>query len=150
MIRSRSADPLEQPPHLLRRLLFQEPTGDRTWSGIVLWWEGRRLLFNLVVGGAGLVTISVLGAAKAIAPAAPFLVDWQLVVLFALMANVLYTTGWLAELWLRRFLNADHPVVGPVLFRYGVIGSVCLALLPVVLAVLVTLNRLLGRPIAGW
>ena len=149
MSTSRSIRQVEQ-PQLLGRVLFQEPSRDRRWSGIVLWWEGRRLLFNCVVGGSGLITIGVLGGVKAIAPGAPFFVDWQLVVLYAVLANVLYTSGWVVELWLRRFLGADHPVVGPVLFRYGLVGSVCLSLFPMVLAVLVTFNRLLGRPIAGW
>ena len=35
------------------------------------------------------------------------------------MANVCYTGGWMAELWLRKSLGRDTETVGPALFRYG-------------------------------
>ena len=143
-------DPLEAQPRTLRRLLFQQPRRDQSTIAVLLWWEGRRLLYNLVVGLAGLVTIVILGITKPLVPAAPFFVDWQLVLLFAAMANLLYALGWLTELWLRRYLGVDHPSVGPVLFRYGLVASGALALLPIALALLVSANRILGRPIAGW
>ena len=142
--------PGEAPAPVLRRLLFQEPAHDRSTLGIVWWWEAHRLLFNLLVGGAGLVTLVVLGVLILVVPRAPFFIDWQIVLLYGVVANALYTAGWMVELWLRRFLGADHPVIGPVLFRYGLVFSLALTLMPLGLAVLLILNRLLGRPIAGW
>ena len=67
-----------------------------------------------------------------------------------LVANALYAAGWPVELWLRRFLGADHQVIGPALFRYGLVFSLALTLFPVALAALLVVNRWLGRPIAGW
>ena len=144
------ADAAEPRPRLLRRVLFQQPTEQRTCSGIVLWWEGRRLLFNALVGGAGLLTTALVGLLTVVIPHAPFFVEWRIAALYGIMANVCYTAGWVVELWLRRFLGADHRVVGPALFRYGLIASLGLTLTPVPLALLVTLNRWLGQPIPGF
>ena len=145
-----AAGPAQTRPRLLRRLLFQQPARDRSCSGIVLWWESRRLLFNALVGATGLLTLIVLGTLTVVLPRAPFYIEWRIVGLYAVIANAMYTAGWAVELWLRWFLGTDHPVVGPALFRYGLIASLGLTLFPVPFALLVTLNRWLGQPIPGW
>lgn len=111
------------------------------WA-ILGWWESRRPLFNLCVGGAGLLT---LGSATLLAHLPPhpigFLVPWGVILIYGLMANVCYTLGPLGDLLLRRVLGDRAPTIAPVLFRYGFVFSVGLTLLPIPLAVLGWLFR---------
>ena len=44
----------------LTRVLFPAPAEVRNTGGIFRWWESRRLTFNIVVGGAGLVTLAAM------------------------------------------------------------------------------------------
>ena len=114
------------------------------WA-ILGWWESRRPLFNLCVGGAGLLT---LGTATLLAHLPPrpmgFLVPWGAILVYALLANVCYTLGPVGDLLLRRVLGDRAPAIAPVLFRYGFVFSVGLTLLPIPLAVLGWLFRFFG------
>jgi hypothetical protein len=111
------------------------------WS-IVRWWETRRLLFNLCVGSAGLLS---LGLATLIGHLPPhpggFPAPWGVVLVYGVMANLCYTLGALADLTLRRALGDRAPAIGPVLFRYGFVFSLGLTLLPIPLAALGWLVR---------
>ena len=63
----------------LVQVLFPEPPLVRTPLRLLRWWESKRLTYNLVVGGAGLVTLGV----------------------FFLFPAALVSIGWLAALLLR-------------------------------------------------
>lgn len=106
------------------------------------WWESRRPVFNLCVGGAGLFTLAsvTLLAHLPPHPMGSFL-PWGPVLVYGLMANVCYTLGPLGDLLLRRALGDRAPAIAPVLFRYGFVFAVGLTLLPVPLAVLGWLFR---------
>ena len=121
----------------LTRFLFPAPA-PRSTRAIIAWWERRRLGYNLVVGGAGLVTLAVVQLLAVLPPdGSAELVDSQVLVgvaAYAVLANLCYTFGWVVEAamhlaWGDRVL----PVGGP-LFRQGVVFSVGLTLLPIVLA----------------
>jgi hypothetical protein len=106
---------------------------ERTPGGIILWWEVRRIPYNLIVGAVGLCSvmlfflfISISGKLQpgedAVEPmaliAAPFLI------------NIAYTGGWIAEL-IVGFLRRDTThAVGPFLFKLGLTFSLILAALP--------------------
>ena len=44
----------------LARLLFPVPDVRRSPSTLLAWWESRRPIYNLIVGGTGLVTLATL------------------------------------------------------------------------------------------
>ena len=44
----------------LTRLLFPLPALRRSPEMLFAWWESRRVAYNAIVGGAGLVTIAAL------------------------------------------------------------------------------------------
>lgn len=69
----------------------------RAWYQVILWWELRRIPYNLIMAGVGLLSMAVM------AVNIPFVY-----VLMAVGLNVLYTGGWLLEL-LGRALTR-HPV----------------------------------------
>lgn len=121
-------------PSALRHFLFREASDSPAALDVVRWWEGRRLRYNLIVGATGLFTLasvtlmSVIGPRHPGPPPAAFLF---VPVIYGLVANVMYTTGWVAELLvLRKLFGRKTPVVGATLFRYGLAFSVGLTLLP--------------------
>jgi hypothetical protein len=108
------------------------------WS-VIRWWESRRPIYNLAVGASGLLT---LGAVALLEPGSPFLFLGGALV-YGVMANVCYSLGPVGDLVLRRFLGDPAGAAGPALFRYGFAFSIGLTLLPIPLALLNRLVRLL-------
>lgn len=114
-----------------------------SWS-ILRWWESRRLLFNLCVGGAGLLSLGIVALLELLPPHhGGFSPPWAVVLVYGVLANLCYTLGPVSDLVLRRVLGDRAPAVGPVLFRYGFVFSLGLTLLPIPLAALGWLMRLL-------
>jgi hypothetical protein len=109
-----------------------------SWS-VIRWWESRRVLFNLSVGGAGLLSV---GVASLLAGPPPLRLLTGGVLVYGVMANVCYTLGPATDLALRRLLGERAPAIGPVLFRYGFVFSMGLTLLPIPLAAVGWLVRL--------
>jgi len=115
----------------------------RTQWSVVRWWEVRRPVFNLWVGGTGLLSLGLVTILSRLPPhPVAMSIPWQVVVVYGVLANVFYTLGPVADVILRRLLGERAPAVGPVLFRYGFVFSVGLTLLPVALAGLGWLARL--------
>jgi hypothetical protein len=111
------------------------------WA-VFRWWESRRPLFNLGVGGAGLLTLTCVTLLMHLPPhPIGFAVPWGAVLVYGLMANVCYTFGPLGDLLLRHALGDRAPAIAPVLFRYGFVFAVGLTLLSVPLAALGWLLR---------
>ena len=118
----------------LTRLLFPAPAEVRTTGAIFRWWESRRLTFNLIVGGAGLVTIAAMKFIALLPPLSMNLpVFWPLIIAYGFFANVFYSLGFVTEAAMQRAWREETPRVGPALFRQGLIFSVGLTLFPVAL-----------------
>ena len=101
-----------------------------------MWWEKRRIPFNLIVGVYGLFCLTIfmvsiitsghLGPGEdAVEPlallAAPFGI------------NVLYTLGWLVEVPLRLVMREHGSSVGPTLMKLGLGLGFILTSLPALL-----------------
>lgn len=118
----------------LTDFLFPAPA-PRSVGAILLWWEGRRLAFNLWVGSAGLVSLLVVSTVAAVVDGTLVLPHLLLpAAAFGVAANACYLLGPAAEilvhaLWGRRVLPT-----GPTLYRMGLTFSVGLALLPTLVA----------------
>ena|ERR1700710_1464142 len=114
------------------------------WDAIV-WWEIRRLPFNLILLAAGLLTLFLcltianhLRSAQGAYEVSPFLL--VPIVLYGFTANLFYTLGWISELL---WSGGDAARTAPLrrrVFRLGLIGSVVLTLLPAGLMALVWLT----------
>jgi hypothetical protein len=116
----------------LTRVLFPLPDYRRTPLTLLRWWESRRLTYNLVVGGAGVVTLGVLGLVRLLPPRVPgpmFL--WRGVIVYAVLANLGYCLGWVTEMAMRALWGEEAPLAGPALFRQGLSFAVGLTLLPI-------------------
>jgi hypothetical protein len=104
------------------------------WDAIV-WWEIRRIPFNLAVGVAGLITLATILeiGVRLASPGEDFIepaVLWAGAILYGLVANALYTLGWITEvIWTAGDTSRSKPLRNRV-FLAGLAGSVCLTLLP--------------------
>ena len=118
----------------LTRLLFPAPAEVRDTATIFRWWESRRLTYNVIVGGAGVVTIL---AMKAIAMTPPLSMSmpifWPGILAYGFFANLFYSLGFVTEAAMTRAWHEETPRVGPALFRQGLAFSVGLTLFPVAL-----------------
>jgi hypothetical protein len=120
---------------LIGEVLFPLPAHRRTTMGILTWWESRRLVYNVVVGGTGLVSLALMGLIALVPPGIPkILPPWQAVLAYGALANVCFTFGPAIEIALQQLWKGRVLPVGPILFRQGLSFSVGLTLLPVFLA----------------
>ncbi len=134
---------LEPAASALTRILFPLPDYRRTPWSLLAWWESRRLTFNLFVGGAGTITLAVVSLFSVLPPGSMELGHiWRGVVVYGVLANVGYSLGWLAEVGMRVLWKDEAPAAGPALFRQGLSFAVGLTLLPIPLAVINWIVRL--------
>ena len=152
--RERFGSDEERPPSFLTELLFPLPASRRSVVGIVTWWESRRLLYNVIVGATGLVTLGVVAIADAIAPTTGHLPNPLAPLLgvlgYGFMANLCYTLGPIIEITLERVWKDRVLPVGPALFRQGLAFSIGLTLLPIPLVIVVEMGRLLNFLFLHW
>ena len=118
----------------LTRLLFPAPAEVRNTASIFRWWESRRLTFNVIIGGAGLITLA---AIKVIAMLPPLSMNvsmfWPGILAYGIFANLFYSLGFVTEAAMQRAWHDETPRVGPALFRQGLTFSVGLTLFPIAL-----------------
>jgi hypothetical protein len=109
---------------------------DRPGDAIV-WWERRRIAFNVVIlfaGAFSLFIIQVLGTilvrfgADVIRPTGIL----SLVLVYLLAANLCYTLGWVTELLWSDGDTARTELLRPAVYRWGLALSVAITLLPAV------------------
>lgn len=97
----------------------------RPWDAIA-WWEIRRVPFNLLVLVAGVLSEVILE---------PFgLVFW--IIAYAVSANICYSLGWITELLWSWGDTARAEALRPKIFRWGLIFSVAVTLLPAAVVLL--------------
>ncbi|MBL8985315.1 MAG: hypothetical protein JNJ80_03525 [Gemmatimonadetes bacterium] len=115
----------------LVRLLYPPPTTSRHPTSVIAWWERRRLAFNLIVGGTGILTLMVANLFAWLPPdRGAGLPPLFAAVVYGVAANLFYTSGWMFEVLFNAWWKDDPPRIGPVLFRQGLLFSIGLTLLP--------------------
>jgi hypothetical protein len=113
--------------------LFTVPDRERTPSEIILWWESRRIPYNLIVGLFGLISLGIIALIEINSPYAmgtgfPLLC----IIFFGLGANVFYTGGWIVELLARGMSKEPSRNLGSQLLLAGLVFSVLLDFIPLV------------------
>lgn len=99
----------------------------------------------MVLGGAGVVSLSVVALVAALPPGGRFIgLPLIPMAVYAILAHVSYSPGPAVELalektWGRRLLPA-----GPLLFRAGLTFAVGLTLLPIILVTIGYIFRIIG------
>jgi hypothetical protein len=131
--------------------LYLRPISPTTSLEVVGWWEARRPAFNLMVGVVGLVSCMVIGA---VILGAFFLFDVDLfpeplsillILVYGFMANVCYTGGWIAEIFVRRIWPQEGERLALATFKLGLQLSLILTAAPGALALVFGIVGLVGR-----
>lgn len=120
----------------LTRFFFRAPYSAPRTSEIIRWWESRRPAYNLAVGAAGVVSLLTVYVADSLMPGRNPGFPWGGMVVYAILANLFYCLGPIADTIVMRGWGRDYSEVGPTLFRYGFVFAVGLTLLPVPLVAL--------------
>lgn len=126
------------------RWFFAREQPLKAWWPVIVWWELRRIPFNLSIGAYGIVCLGLFYWAilssgtlqpgeDAVEPlalmAAPFLV------------NICYTCGWLVELLARRARPSLSPRFGPWLLKLGLTFSLLVISGPAVYWLIIVLAK---------
>lgn len=114
----------------------------------VLWWEKRRIMFNLAVFAAGLSTIAMIETVggRVLPPGEDVMEPLFMfpgVVAYAIAANFCYTLSWITEIaWSHGDINRTESLRQKI-YGKGLIFSVLLTLLPGMVAILVWIRAVL-------
>lgn len=127
----------------LADFLYPAPA-ERRVGAIIGWWERRRLPYNLIIGGTGLVSAAVVSFFM-VSMGGPGLVEWFQVGFFWLIAaNACYTLGSATEIALQKLLGRRLLPAGPLLFRTGLIAAIGVAMAPIIFVTIAYLATALG------
>jgi len=102
--------------------LFSNPKDQDSPKGVIVWWEARRLPFNLIIGTYGILCLVVFVAAITTSghlQPGEDAVDPLALVAAPIVINVLYTLGWMVELTARSLEPGLSPRFGPRLLKLG-------------------------------
>lgn len=132
------------------RFFARRDESDR-FLDILVWWESRRLPYNLLVGVTGLITCGIILAIATLAskqfheplslPDPPF-VAVAGILLYGIGANACYSGGWLTEWLARKIWKSRAGAYGEIAFFFGLFFSILLTLVPAAATVAVYLVRL--------
>ena len=113
--------------------LFSEHEENASWLHVILWWELRRIPYNLIVGFLGIISLLLffffIISAHALEPGEDAVEPIALVA-GVIGMNVFYTAGWVVEICVRVICRQRSPAVGPALLKSGLTFSVVLVSLP--------------------
>lgn len=130
--------------HALTEFLFPAPA-KRKASAIFGWWEKRRLPYNLMVGGSGLLSIAIGNVLALLPPGSELFAmipPWQPIVVFGVLANVFYLLGPLVEITIDKIWGREILPTGPVLYRMGLTFSLGLTMIPVLMSLVFWVARI--------
>lgn len=86
--------------NIVRKLYFEAPQGRPAYLQIILWWELRRIPYNLILAVAGFASLMVfycaINAAGALKPGEDAVEPIALLAA-PIVANIAYTSGWIVE-----------------------------------------------------
>ena len=127
--------------------LFHVADTERPWYSVIAWWELRRISYNLIVGGAGIIAVMLVWLFVFLPPkdTRPETgVEPLSVIIFGFVANAAYTLGWLVELITRTVSPERARDLGPRLLRLGIKLSLAMVALPACAYLLMWVLRIAG------
>jgi hypothetical protein len=134
--------------------IFRRDTRLKSAREVIGWWEARRVGFNLIVGTVGIITCIIdltIAAGSNIffhsdfgLPGSPLLSIFG-TILYAILANVCFTGGWVAELVVRHIRPEEADGFAKTTFALGLTFSVLLTLTPGILLGVIGFFLLVGH-----
>jgi hypothetical protein len=128
------------------RWLFSRSSSNLGPLGIILWWEARRVPYNLIIGIFGCFSLILfflfINASGHLKPGEDA-VEPMALMLAPFAINLCYTAGWIVEvaLWI---IGKRDPRIGPFLFKTGTAFSLLAAAFPSILWGLIWFFGLFG------
>src|SRR5262245_54057991 len=105
-----------------REWMFSVREGERSATDIILWWELRRIPYNLIVGTTGLISLLLfyffISRTNALEPGEDAVEPIALLAAPVVM-NICYTAGWVVEGFFDKAQADENEVLGPKLLRSG-------------------------------
>lgn len=122
-------------------MAFFEPAKSSPMD-IIIWWEWRRLVYNLVMIVPGFLGLAlVLGAVDLNSDSSAGMEEGfdpgLSAVLGAIGANICYTGGWMAEILARWLWKEKAMHFGPIAWSLGMIFSILFCFVPFALHLLI-------------
>ena len=113
--------------------LLKVKTADRNIFQIIIWWEIRRVLYNLIVLITGLSSLwfsefCYLHIQKKTLEASEDFVEPFVILLFAFLCNICYSFGWITEIFAEK-----STTYAPKMFKFGLFFTLFWTLLPAII-----------------
>lgn len=115
--------------------LSEVNSNERNVLQIIYWWELRRILYNLIVLFAGIISLLVMSFVVNV-PEGEDLVEPFAILGFGIISNLCYTLGWITEI----FRKKDEKY-GPKMFKKGLYLTLLFTLLPMVIHLIIWLIK---------
>lgn len=93
---------------------------------VILWWELRRILYNLIALISGAISMGIISLLVNLKPGED-LEEPLMILFFGLVCNVAYTFGWITEI-----VEPKSISYGPRVFKLGLLFTLVIIFLPAV------------------
>ena len=104
---------------------LDQKTIPKTTKEIIVWWEKRRLKFNLAFFIPSILTLTLTVLLLGYHPFFGF----GLILMLAATANVCYFFGWITEIILRNVISDLNLKIGPIMLGIGTVLTVAVIIL---------------------
>jgi hypothetical protein len=126
---------------MLKRLFIVNTQKDRPWYKVVLWWELRRILYNIILLISGIIALTILGLIVKDLTSffSPPIFFFMATGVFIVVANIFYTLSWIFQLITLNSSNRFNQKITPRLLIYGIAFSFLIQLIPSISAATYTI-----------
>ena len=121
---------------ILKKILtwfFNSPDSNLSPLSIIMWWEARRIPYNILIGIYGISSLLLfyffIQSSGKLEPGEDA-VEPMAIFVAPIVINLAYTAGWAVELILRHVFSVKSRIIGPRLLKIGVVFSLVVVSLP--------------------
>jgi hypothetical protein len=100
---------------------------ERNIGNVILWWEARRIPYNIFITVVGLINLFCFNF---VVNGAYDFVSGLSIIGFYFMANTFYTLGWVTELIIRSFNKGFSAKISIISFKVGIILTIIACFFP--------------------
>lgn len=123
--------------------LLQVKTEERSFFQVIIWWELRRILYNIIILIAGILSLLIMLTAASgrvhLEPGEDFY-EPIMIPIFAFLCNMGYTLGLLTEVFIKRSLT-----YGPKMFKRGLYFTLFWVFLPSTIWVIIAIFDIIKK-----
>lgn len=109
---------------LLNSLLIIEKE-ERTILDVMVWWELKRVLYNLIILFFGMLSLEIMSLTIEL-ELGEDIIEPIVIIGFAILSNCCYTLGWLTEI----VIENNSKDYGPIMFKRGLLFSIVIVIIP--------------------